>query len=459
MEEARHLRFVCDSTYPFNRNDYLLSTKHDERHSAPDQHQQLEPEYYRQFHCLADACPDTCCEGWRIGIDKETYAIYQRSSDPVLKPKFQQLITINAARTSDDHYASFVTSRGRCTFLSQGLCSIQQRLGESYLGAACASFPRVTNLVNDVLERSLDLSCPEAARLALLNPAPLQFSLLASDPAEHHSAVAEPSHGRLFNSAFMQGEDGADVTRIRRFVLTLLQNRKYAVAKRLILLGHVCDKLNEIASQGKYDTTQTVLEGFATAVEGGLFDEHLARCSANPTTQIGIILELIAERLNSDFTHRRFLELYQEFLQGIQSNAGATLQETGLNYDSAYRQSYLPFMSHHEYLLEHYLVNNAFKALFPFGSQSLNRALNVEPPRAIAAQYILMTSYYALMKAVLIGVAGAEGTAFNVASVLRTIQICSKTFEHSVTYPKRILEILACKGITNAAGMAVLTQN
>ncbi len=421
----------------------------------PEAFEQVEPEYYRHFHCLADACPDTCCEGWRVGIDKETYGKYRESTDAVLKPKFQQFVTINPARTSDDHYAVFATSGGRCTFLSEGLCSIQQRLGESYLGAACASFPRVTNLLNGVLERSLDLACPEATRLALTNPAPMQFSLLEADPTEHRAAVAEPSHGRVYNSAF----PGTQVMQVRKFVQRLLQNRRYPVAKRLILLGHVCDKLNEIAGARDFESTQNVLEGFDCAIDGGLFDEHLNRCAADPDAQLEIILELITERVKSDFTHRRFFEVHEEFLKGIRWSPDTTLHQLGVQYAEAYRQSYLPVMSQHEYVLEHYLVNNAFKALFPFGSQSLNRALHLEPPRAITGQYLLLGSYFAIMKAMLIGAAGYHGDAFGLEAIIKAVQICSKTFEHSVIYPKRILEILASKGITSAAGMTVLTQD
>lgn len=318
----------------------------------------------------------------------------------------------------------------------------------------------MTNLVSGVLERSLDLSCPEAARLALLDPTPLVFSTAETDPDEHRAAAADPSYGRIFNSAFSgPAEGGEDVSRVRTFVRAILQDRKYPVAKRLILLGYLCEKLKEIAAVGDFQHTPTVLEGLACAIDGGLFGEHLSSCKADPATQIGIVLELIVERVRSDFTHRPFFELYQEFLNGIRWSPDMSLHAAGAQYSEAYRQFYFPFMSQHEYVLEHYLVNNAFKALFPFGSQSLNRALNLEPPRAIMGQYILMTSYYAIAKAMLIGIAGSQGTAFNLHTVLRTIQICSKTFEHSVRYPQRVLEILASKGITNSAGMAVLTQN
>ncbi len=31
------------------------------------------PKYLNKFKCIADKCEDTCCAGWEIVIDEETY--------------------------------------------------------------------------------------------------------------------------------------------------------------------------------------------------------------------------------------------------------------------------------------------------------------------------------------------------------------------------------------------------
>jgi hypothetical protein len=116
-------------------------------------------------------------------------------------------------------------------------------------------------------------------------------------------------------------------------------------------------------------------------------------------------------------------------------------------------------MNRYQHVMEHFLVNNAFRTLFPFGSESLNRAIHLEAQQLIAVQYLLLTTYYSLAKAMLIGVAARRRSELTIDCVVETIQICSKAFEHSGVFPKRILEILRSRGITNAAGMAVLTQN
>ena len=34
------------------------------------------PEYFKDFKCIASECEDTCCAGWGIVIDDETYKKY-----------------------------------------------------------------------------------------------------------------------------------------------------------------------------------------------------------------------------------------------------------------------------------------------------------------------------------------------------------------------------------------------
>ena len=36
------------------------------------------PEYYKEFKCIADKCPDTCCAGWKIMIDDKSLEKYRQ---------------------------------------------------------------------------------------------------------------------------------------------------------------------------------------------------------------------------------------------------------------------------------------------------------------------------------------------------------------------------------------------
>ena len=39
------------------------------------------PNYMTSFKCIGKDCIDSCCSGWRIDIDKETYKNYINSSE------------------------------------------------------------------------------------------------------------------------------------------------------------------------------------------------------------------------------------------------------------------------------------------------------------------------------------------------------------------------------------------
>lgn len=419
--------------------------------------QRLQPHSYGAFRCIGADCEDTCCVGWAVNVDRATYQTYQSCDDPELGASLHQLVTITANST-DDNYARITLSGAGCPFLSEGLCSIQKKLGERYLSKMCAAYPRVMSLVDDVLYRSLHLSCPEAARIMLLDPNSMQF-----DVEEHQ----QDGSLRLGNLAVLE-TGGAKYTdkpyqyfqQIRRLVIWILQNRAYALWQRLVILGSLCDQLNETASAGRHEETPQVLEGYRDAVTRGLFDQSLGQLSAGPAAQLEIVLELIVGRIGSDYTSPRFLECYKDFMVGLEWTAQSTMEDIGSRYAAAYWQYYAPFMSRREYMPEHYLVNYIHGSLFPIGPQESTQNLGVpQIVDSISKRYILMAAYYVIIKTVLVGMAGFHKKEFSTAHVIKVVQSCAKTFEHSVAFPARAFGILRNHGIENCVSMATLIQN
>ena len=114
-----------------------------------------------------------------------------------LGPRLRELVSIRTDSSSDDNYARIDLNGPGCPFLSEGWCAIQKKLGEAYLPIMCSAYPRVMNVVDDVLQRSLDLSCPEAARLVLLDPNPMQFDEEEGPPARPAAGPPlDPAHRR-----------------------------------------------------------------------------------------------------------------------------------------------------------------------------------------------------------------------------------------------------------------------
>ena len=122
------------------------------------------PSYFDDFHCIASACPDSCCKEWDVQVDAASAAAYRSLSGP-LGDDLRRLLK------DEDGETVMTIVEGRCPmWRPDGLCRIQAELGEEALCKTCREFPRLTHDYGDFLERGLELSCPEAARIILSAP-------------------------------------------------------------------------------------------------------------------------------------------------------------------------------------------------------------------------------------------------------------------------------------------------
>ena len=119
------------------------------------------PKYYEDFHCIASACPDSCCKEWEVDVDTQAAAFY-RSLEGDLGDRLRQVLM-------DTEDGTVMTiENGRCPMWRQdSLCRIQAELGHEALCQVCREFPRLRHDYGDFVEYGLELSCPEAARLIL----------------------------------------------------------------------------------------------------------------------------------------------------------------------------------------------------------------------------------------------------------------------------------------------------
>ena len=123
--------------------------------------QHLYPPYYSDFHCIAQRCPDSCCHEWDVQIDPDTARRYHELPDTLGED-------LRAAMYEDSGDIYLKNCAGRCPMWQQdGLCRIQCALGHDALSKVCREFPRITQDYGCFVEHTLEMSCPEAARLIL----------------------------------------------------------------------------------------------------------------------------------------------------------------------------------------------------------------------------------------------------------------------------------------------------
>ena len=131
------------------------------------------PKYVSDFSCIGPDCEDSCCIGWNIYIDKQSYkkTVAHRDLKTLAKTAMKKI------KRSDDKWAIIrADSDGACPFLdSNRLCKIHSLAGEDTLSDTCKTYPRTSLVKEGDKYQSLYLSCPEAARLILFSPDAFMF--------------------------------------------------------------------------------------------------------------------------------------------------------------------------------------------------------------------------------------------------------------------------------------------
>ena len=129
----------------------------------------VRPDFYDDFHCLADQCRHSCCVGWEIDVDAETLTYY-RGLGGALGKELRE----NIDPEPTPHFR--LAEGDRCPFLNaDGLCRLILALGEDGLCDICALHPRFFNDYPGRTETGLGLCCEEAARLLTEGKGPLRL--------------------------------------------------------------------------------------------------------------------------------------------------------------------------------------------------------------------------------------------------------------------------------------------
>ncbi len=404
----------------------------------------LVPQYMHQFSCIGSECEDSCCSGWRVEIDEATYKKYNRISDRELSALVDKNVTRNRSNSNTFRYAKIVLDeKQRCPFLDeQSLCQIQLKMGEDYLSHTCATYPRTVNKVYGKWEKAATVSCPEVARLALLNPDGIEFDEIEEpmDPrnvVQHEIALSTKSDS--IQTYFWE---------LRIFTIQTLQNRTYSLADRLVILGFFFQKAQQYVNEKRVNEIPALIAKYTNYIEEGIFGEQLKDIPVNYAVQMQLLKELTDIRFGHQITSTRYIECFSEALFAMGYTAEATVEEITEKYKVCYDQYYYPFFKDKEYILENYLVNHAYKKLFPFTVKG-----------SLFDNYVMLVLNYALIKLQLIGMAGFYKENFNLEHVIKLTQSFAKVVEHNSQYLNTVKDVLSELEFTTLAYMSILIKN
>ncbi len=118
------------------------------------------PDYYKKFTCIADKCPITCCQEWKIAVDDDTYD-HWCNIQPPKDMALQHAALSEYTYDKDGQHIITLTDHKKCPFLLESkLCRLVLAHGDSILSETCAMFPRENHDFSSHREASLMPGCP-----------------------------------------------------------------------------------------------------------------------------------------------------------------------------------------------------------------------------------------------------------------------------------------------------------
>lgn len=208
----------------------------------------IKPDYYETFACVADRCPDTCCEGWQIVIDEDSYQKYLDMEGDFGKRMKESL---------EPWEMSFRQCNGRCAFLNENnLCDLIIEKGPEYLCETCARYPRHIEEFEGLREYSLSLSCPVAAEMILGQKGLWHF---LEEEDEQEDPLAEEFED--FDYALF------GVLEEARTVLWQILGQNLPMSDRLLLMIDLASRLQQLVDEGECLAGYDLLEDYGIALQ------------------------------------------------------------------------------------------------------------------------------------------------------------------------------------------------
>ncbi len=273
--------------------------------------QYMIPDYYNEFNCIADACPDTCCAGWQIVIDEKSKRKYRKYPGAFGKRLKQSI---------DWKEGVFCQQKKRCAFLNdKNLCDLYIEAGKHMLCETCRKYPRHIEEYEDLREISLSISCPVVAKMLIHKRDKVRFvSKERTTPVEEYEEFDYMLFTKLCDA--------------RELMIEIMQTRNVSVWTRMAMILSLGHDLQRRINQGQLFEVDTLLERYSASGAIERFEkrrEQYENCAQGKASLLEKMYTIFRELevLKEDFP--RYLE---ERILGkdVEENGGLISEEEAI---------------------------------------------------------------------------------------------------------------------------------
>lgn len=341
-------------------------------------HEFLVPDYYPKFSCKMGKCRHACCEGWPISFSRQDYFnLLGANCSEELRSRLDCAMHLTDYPTTEEYAQITPKYDGSCPMrLKDGRCGLQAELGEGALALVCVLYPRGVRTNNGCFECSCSNSCEAVPELLFEHQSSLKFNKI---PLEIN-IPPEPEHEETKEAA-------AEKQRIRLWLISLLQNRKYSLPRRFGLLREGMMLIENALKVGDKEKLKAVLSGKITLAEPPELKSDNIELS-EVLKEEKPILEYIVE-------HSESIKPYGEAIFSCIKDSDKAV----LHYFKG-KERFETKLSSWEIWFENLLVNHMYFGRFPFG----------DPPMPFENEFLAICGIYLLLRFLCTGWAVQHGT-------------------------------------------------
>ncbi|MDO5517889.1 MAG: flagellin lysine-N-methylase [Clostridium sp.] len=382
------------------------------------------PIHFNNFKCIGGECEDTCCKGWDIEIDKDTFEYYCSTEDEKMQSMIENSIFINEDCTSNDLDYGIIKLNDKkfCPFLDENsYCMIQSKFGEENLSCVCAHFPRIMNKVDNNYEISLDIACPEAARLVLNDKESIKFT---SGERDFYKYIINDEYNT--NSKKYKNTPIKFFKEIRSYSILIMQNRNYDLSRRFYILGQFIDSLDKIADDD-CSRIPEVIENFS--MESVV--ESYKRYDIDYIFQIIFFKNIVdSSNISEKSISEAFKGYTKELLKGFDIKKVDDLKNNAEDYMSAFDRYDKEVIQNHSHIFENYIVNFMYNNLFPFSESDF-----------MFEGYLMLLVRYSFIRFYLVGRYINSGKDDS-EEIVKFITVFGRAIEHDRNYLPDVLKYI-----------------
>ncbi|MBE6063444.1 MAG: flagellar protein FliB [Clostridium butyricum] len=308
------------------------------------------PDYFKQFKCIASQCEDTCCAGWEIVIDDETYDIY-KSVEGQFGKRLKDEIYLDG-----DNEHIFKLKGNDCAFLNKNkMCDIYSELGEEALCYTCQQYPRYTEEFGSIREVGLSLSCPEAARIILGTSKITDF-----ETSEDDGMV--PAYNDISFDIFMQ------LSKSRKVMFEIIQNRSIDLNDRIAIVLSFSQEIQKKIDDNRIDEIAHICEKYCSKEFINKYIDGLDKYKNNYEHKYNNMKKYFMFYKNLDHINERWPHILNDVIKdlfGKETNCDIYVDKHR-NFNSYYVDNFYEY----EHLIVYFIFRYFMKAVFDYDVSS-----------------------------------------------------------------------------------------